>query len=51
MTMKLIRYKNAIIRISGEIDRDRIEKAAIRFIKRAELCKQKRKKGKKKSKW
>lgn len=41
--MKLIRYKNAIIRISGEVDRDKIEKAAIRFIKRADLCKKNRK--------
>lgn len=37
--MKQYRYKNAIINISGEVDRKKLEEATIRFIKKADKCK------------
>lgn len=37
--MKKYRYKNAIIRVHGEIDRKKIEEATIIFLKKADKCK------------
>lgn len=36
--MEKYRYKNAIINVRGEVDREKLEKATIRFMKKAELC-------------
>lgn len=36
--MKQYRYNNAIINISGEVDRDKIEEATIIFLKKADKC-------------
>lgn len=37
--MKEYRYRNAIIRVFGEIDREKIEEATIAFLKKADRCK------------
>lgn len=37
--MKTYRYKNAIINIYGEVDREKLEEATIKFMKKAYKCK------------
>lgn len=36
--MKQYRYNNAIINISGEVNREKIEEATIIFLKKADKC-------------
>lgn len=36
--MKQFKYNNAIINISGEVDREKIEEATIIFLKKADKC-------------
>ena len=37
--MKKYRYKDATIRVYGEVDRNKIEEATIIFLKKANKCK------------
>lgn len=43
--MKQYRYNNAIINISGEVNRDKIEEATIKFLKKADKCRKNKEKG------
>jgi hypothetical protein len=36
--MKEFKYENAIIRISGEVDREKIKEAAVIFLKKSDKC-------------
>lgn len=36
--MKQFKYNNAIINISGEVNREKIEEATIIFLKKADKC-------------
>ena len=47
--MKRIKYNNATIYIYGEVNREKIEQATIRFIKQADLCRKRKLKGKSKN--
>ena len=47
--MKEYRYENAIIRIRGEVDREKIEEATIIFLKKAERCRKNKMKEKSKN--
>ena len=40
------KYENAILRISGEVNREKIEEATIIFVKKAEKCKKNKRKEK-----
>lgn len=42
--MKQYRYNNAIINISGEVDRKKIEEATVIFLKKADKCRKKKEK-------
>lgn len=44
--MKEYKYNNAIIRIKGDVDRERIREATIKFMKKVEIEKRKQAKGK-----
>lgn len=44
--MKEYKYNNAIIRITGDVDRERIREATIKFMKKVEIEKRKQTKGK-----
>lgn len=44
--MKQYRYNNAIINISGEVNREKIEEATIIFLKKADKCRKNKAKGK-----
>ena len=44
--MRDFRYNNAIIHISGEVDRETLEDAAVRFFKKVYINKQKQNKKK-----
>ena len=46
MYIKEFKYNNAIIRMRGEVDREKIEKATIIFMKKAERCRKNKKKEK-----
>jgi hypothetical protein len=38
------KYKNAIIHIQGEVDKEKLEQATIIFLKKADKCRKLRKK-------
>jgi hypothetical protein len=38
MYIEEYRYNNAIIRVRGEVKREKVEEAAIIFLKKAERC-------------
>lgn len=42
--MKQYRYNNAIINVRGEVNREKIEEATIRFLKKADKCRKKKSK-------
>lgn len=44
ITIKLIRYNNAVMYIKGNPDREQVEEAAIRFFKKAQMQKKKKEK-------
>lgn len=44
--MKQFKYNNAIINISGEVNREKIEEATIIFLKKADKCRKNKLKGK-----
>lgn len=46
MRIKEFKYNNAIIRIRGEVNREKIEEATIIFLKKAEQCRKNKKKEK-----
>lgn len=39
--MERYRHKNAIIYIRGEVDREKLEEATIKFLKKADKCRKK----------
>lgn len=43
--MEEYKYNNAIIRIKGDVDREKIREATIKFMKKVEIEKQKKTKG------
>lgn len=43
--MKTYRYRNAIINIRGEVDREKLEEAAIKFLKKVDKCRKNKSKG------
>lgn len=45
--MKQYKYNNAIINISGEVNREKIEEATIIFMKKADKCRKNKAKEKK----
>lgn len=44
--IKEFKYNNAIIRVRGEVNREKIEEATIIFLKKAEKCRKNKKKEK-----
>ena len=46
--MTEIRYKNAIVRIHGNVEREQLEEATIRFIKGVMKCQKQREREKQK---
>ena len=44
--MQEFKYENATIRISGEVNREKIEEATIIFLKKAEQCRKNKRKEK-----
>lgn len=36
--METYRYKNAIVNVYGEVDREKLEKATVKFLKKADKC-------------
>lgn len=40
--MREFKYNNAIIRISGEVNREKLEESVIKFIRKADRCKRRK---------